>query len=116
MATDTLVKTVSNSPQTRLPAFALMRWRGLRLALFISISLGLGAAVLEWLLRPALQSVNVEENFTATLSAPDTNCVLLIYKLTFSMFLAPVPVMIFSILNVPDTLAPDAVSCGLRIM
>ncbi len=82
MATDTLVKAVSNSPQPCSPAFLLMVWRGLRLALIISIGLGLGAVVLEWVLRPALQSVNVEENFTATLSA------LLIGLLPFSFYIA----------------------------
>jgi inositol-phosphate transport system permease protein len=82
MATDTLVKTVSNPPQTRLPTFALMIWRGLRLALTISIALALGAAALEWLLRPALQSVSIEENFTATLSA------LLVGLLPISFYIA----------------------------
>lgn len=69
MATETLVKTVANPSLVPLPTFAVMIWRGLRLALITSIGLGLGAAALEWVLRPALQSVNVEENFTATLSA-----------------------------------------------
>ncbi len=69
MATDTLVKMVPDSPQTRLPPLVKMVWHGLRLALTICVALGLGAAALEWVLRPALQSVNVEENFTATLSA-----------------------------------------------
>jgi inositol-phosphate transport system permease protein len=68
MARDALAISMPR-PSPAPASIVIGLWRGLRLAVLISVGLFLGAALFGWVIQPALKSVGVEEDFSAMLSA-----------------------------------------------
>jgi inositol-phosphate transport system permease protein len=69
MTTDAIATAPTEQPRQGIPLLIVGIGRGLQAGIIASGLLLAGAALLEWLFRPALQAGDVEENFTQTLAA-----------------------------------------------